>query len=355
MTSTNERLTLIGAGRVVAVLSACGFILTNSVIAQDRVYPKQGITASGTIVELNAVEVTIEVRGKNQKYEIADVRKITFDKEPRGLGRAREHYLNDQFDQALEEIKKVDDAAIMRTIVQQDVLFYQHYCEGKLGLAGKGDKTVAIRGLLELATGNPNTHHLFELSELLGQLHIAVGKPEEATKYFGMLVNRAPGADTKAIGVYRLGELALTTNKVSDAKTRFRQLVGAQSNSPEMARLKSLAEVGLAACENVEGDSQAALKRLDALVAKHDSTDLALFAKIFNAKGACFESLGKPQDALLSYLKTDLLFSTEAEAHAEALYHLKKLWPQVGNAARAAEAGSRLVDQYAASTWANKP
>jgi hypothetical protein len=59
--------------------------------------------------------------------------------------------------------------------------------------------------------------------------------------------------------------------------------------------------------------------------------------------------------ALLNYLKTDLLYFTESEAHAEALYHMKKLFPEVGENARAADAGSRLLANYSSSSWANKP
>ena len=90
------------------------------------------------------------------------------------------------------------------------------------------------------------------------------------------------------------------------------------------------------------------------MVQKHDSTDQALFARINNARGACYQSLNKPEQALLSYLQTDLLFFTDPEAHAEALYFLNRLWPVAGNPARAADAQARLVNRYASSKWANK-
>jgi hypothetical protein len=121
-----------------------------------------------------------------------------------------------------------------------------------------------------------------------------------------------------------------------------------------MLRLKTLAEVGLAVCENLQGNSQAALNSLNALVQKNDSSDQALFAKIKNAQGACYKAMKQPKLAVVRYLQTDLLFFTAPEAHAEALYHLSQLWPEIGDPARGAEARSRLVSQYAASTWANK-
>ncbi len=321
--------------------------------AADRVFPKQGVPVSGKIVEITPAKVTIEVRGKNQVFEVKDLSKLSFDKEPVELDRARQSYLNGQFDQALEEVKKINVREIQDPRIKEDVEFYRYYCEGKLGLAGNGDKNAAIAGLRNIASGNRNTHHMFPLSELLGELALAAGYSDRAGSYFNILLS-APDDDTKARGIYRLAELDRVRDDLASAKKRFGQLVNAPSKSPSMIRLKSLAEVGLAICENQEGNSQEALKRLDALVAKNDSTDQQLFAKIYNAKGACFEKLDQPRRALLSYLKTDLLFFTEAEAHAEALYHLKQLWSAIGESSRAADAGARLVASYASSSWANQ-
>ncbi len=322
--------------------------------AQDRVYPKKDTVASGEITEISPSSVKIKVRGKEQSYELKDVRKISFDNEPATLDRARESVLLGQYEQALEEAKKISVDGIKDPRAKQDVEFYRYYSEGKLALAGSGDKKAAAAGLLAIATANANTHHLYAISELLGELALASGQPEQAARFFGKLYG-APSAETKAIGVYRLGEVELAQGKTADAKVRFEQLAAAPSNTPEMARMKSLAEVGLAVCENLAGNSQEALKKLDRMVQQHDSTDQGLFARINNAKGACYQTLGNTNQALLSYLQTDLLFFTEAEAHAEALYHLSKLWPQAGQPARAAEVKARLGNQYASSSWASKP
>lgn len=323
-------------------------------LGEDRVFPEKGILASGQIKEITPSSVTITVRGKDQVYAMSDVRKISFDGEPNTLDRARENVIQGQYEQALEEVKKISTDGIANPLVRQDVEFYRHYSEGQLGLAGNGDKQAAIKGLLALANSNPKTHHLYDLSELLGELAVAVGQPDQAVRYFNLL-RTAPNDTIKANGVYRLGEVELSQGKHEEARVRFEQLTQAPSTSPELVRLKSLAEVGLAVCDHLAGNTQRALDKLNSLVAKHDSTDHTLFAKINNAKGACFQALEQPNRALLSYLQTDRLFFTHAEAHAEALYHLSKLWPLVGEGSRAAEAKERLVAQYASTTWAEKP
>ena len=319
----------------------------------DRVYPKQGVPASGKIKSMSRDEVTITVRGKDQKYQVADIRKITFDGEPRALDRAREQVLMEQYDQALDELKKIAVDSIENPLARQDVEFYRWYSEGKLGLAGSGDKAAAIKGLLHLASTNPKTYHLYDLSELLGELAMAVGQPDKARSYFGLL-SKAPSPEMKAAAAYHLGEVELSLGKPAEAKKYFTQLMAGSSNSPEMLRLKSFAQIGLAICESMEGKSEQAIAKLEKMIESSDSTDQGLFARLNNALGACYLALKQPKKALLRYLETDLLFFTEADAHAEALYNLSKLWPEVGNAARAAEARERLVKQYASSRWASK-
>lgn len=333
----------------------CLLLLSSAAISysQDRVFPKRDAVASGKIVEITPASIKINVRGKDQTYEIQDVRKVSFDGEPNGLDRARESTLQGQFDQALDEVKKIALDDIKNPLIKQDIEFYRFYNEGKLALAGSGDRKAASDGLLAVANANPKTHHLYAIGELLGELTLAAGQPAQAARYFNILLT-APATETKNLGEYRMGEVELALSKTEEARTRFARLASANSTSPEMARLKSLAEVDLAVCDNLSGKSQEALTKLDALVQKYDSTDQALFARINNARGACYSTLGKTNQALYSYLQTDLLFFTDAEAHAEALYHLSQLWPKVGEPARAAEAKARLRSLYASSLWANK-
>ncbi len=325
----------------------------SSANAQDRVYPKRDTVASGKIVELTKDTVKITVRSKDQTFDMSDVRKISFDNEPNTLDRVRESVLQGQYEQALDEVKKIPAESVQNPLVKQDVLFYRFYCEGKLGLAGSGDKAAAGNGLKAVVKENSNTHHFFEISELLGEIEMASGRPDQAARFFTFLTS-AKSADTKALGEYRLGEVQLAQGKHQEAKGLFQKLAGTNSTTPEMGRLKNLAEVGLAVCDNLAGNSQAALKKLDELALQFDSTDQALFARINNARGACYTALGKTNQALLSYLQTDLMFFTDGETHAEALFRLSELWPKVGQPSRAAEAKARLTSQYASSTWANK-
>jgi hypothetical protein len=64
--------------------------------------------------------------------------------------------------------------------------------------------------------------------------------------------------------------------------------------------------------------------------------------------------LNDTKRAAYSFLQTDLLFFTDPESHAEALFYLKGLLVGVGQPAKAADANQRLSQLYASSVWANK-
>ena len=91
---------------------------------------------------------------------------------------------------------------------------------------------------------------------------------------------------------------------------------------------------------------------LQDIINKNDPQDAPLFARTYNALGRCYLKLNKPKDALLAFLHTDVLFSGDAEAHAEALYHLSKLWSDMNKSDRAVAARTTLRERYAGSIWA---
>jgi tetratricopeptide (TPR) repeat protein len=327
-------------------------VLSATVLAQDRVFVKQGTPAQGTISELTPVKVTIDVRGKPQTYPLKEVRKITFDKEPIQLDRARDLAIDGKYQQAIEELRAVQRGSLEGR-VQQDYDFYLSYCEGAQSLAGSGDQLAAIRGLMTLDKANPNSHHRFEIKEMLGRLAMSMEKYDSAKSFFEAL-DQAPDTTQKALGIYYQGSVLFLQGKFAEAKTLLKKLVDAQASSPEMGRVKNLAAVLDARCDNEAGNSQQALETLNAMAEREDNTDMQLFAKINNARGDCYQKLNQPQRAAYSYLQTDLLFFTDPDAHAEALFHLKKVLVAIGEPAKAAQAGERLAKQYASSMWANK-
>jgi hypothetical protein len=77
-----------------------------------------------------------------------------------------------------------------------------------------------------------------------------------------------------------------------------------------------------------------------------------LFGRAYNALGRSHLLAKRDKDARLAYLHVDLLFYGNPEVHAEALYHLSKLWDGANRAERAVTARNLLTTRYAGSPWA---
>lgn len=336
-------------------LSLLAWIFVSGLVrADDRVFIKQGQAVQGTISKVTPLEVVIQVRSKDQTFPLKDVRKIAFDKEPVAMDRARDLAMEGKFQQALDQLKTIPkDSLPDNPLLKQDYEFYVWYCEGMRSLAGTGDQNAAIKGLMSLDKVNPNSHHRWSIKLLLGRLALAKAAPARATEYFVDLA-KSPDEVHRAAASYFGAKALLQQEKAAEAANALKGLLSATASSPEAARYKSLAAVLEARSRLKAGDANAALSALDGLAEREDNTDMQLFAEINNARGACYQALDQPQRAAYSYLQTHLLFFTDPETHAEALYHLKKLLTAIGQPAKAADAGEQLAKLYASSVWANK-
>ena len=129
-------------------------------------------------------------------------------------------------------------------------------------------------------------------------------------------------------------------------------MLSSEQNTPEAVKQKNQANVGKAVCLAETGKLDEAVTLLQDLINKNDPQDTTLFARIYNALGRCYMKQNKPKDAVLALLHTDALFYSDADAHAESLYYLSKLWSEINKSDRAVAARNMLRERYAGSVWA---
>lgn len=317
---------------------------------RDRVFLIKGVTATGKIESITRNQVSIAVKGTPQKYETNEIAKIVFDDEPSAVDNARTFITNRQFNQAETELNKVGEQKDDR--INKEVRYLRALVAAKMALSGMGDARKAAGLLNGALAANPDSHHAYQGAELMGDLALSLGLNDNAIGFYNQIA-QAPFPELKVLAAYKLGDVALSANKVPDARKQFELLKGAKATDTETIRLKSLAEVGLAVCDAKEGKSKEALVKLQELIKSNDSTDQPLFARISNAMGVCYEALGQNDQAALAFLRTDLLFSSAPDLHAEALYHLAQLLPKVNEPQEGLDAKNRLKARYPASPWNN--
>jgi tetratricopeptide (TPR) repeat protein len=222
-----------------------------------------------------------------------------------------------------------------------------------LAIRGASDPLNAAKGLVNFIKTRPDNFHYYEVAELLGDLAVTLGKFDVAAKYYGDYAS-APFPEYKMRGGILEANAMRATEQYADAEKRYEQILGLPVAGPESARLKTLAEIGKAACVAARGNFDEAIAALEKVIATNDPSDAEVFAPAYNAMGFAYTKAGKTMDAVLAYLHVDVLFFNQRNEHAEALYHLSTLWNDLNKPDRAVQARKILAERYAGTVWAKR-
>ncbi len=310
----------------------------------------------GDIQGVSKTAISIEVNTIKQEVPVNNIERVAFGDEPAGLRSARASIVSGQIENAVKQLKGIDRSTIPRSIITQEVDYYIAYCSAKLALAGSGDKKAAAGLLTAFQTKNTESYHFYEAAQLLGDLAAALGNPK-ATEYY-LQIGKAPWPEYKYRAAVLAGQANLTQEKFAESAKLFDYVVSkAKGNAdPKIERQYTFAKLGSAVCSANDGKAAPAIKAIESIIAANDPKDTELFAKAYNALGACHRQGGpdKAKDAALAYLHTHILFYQDSAAHAEALYYLNILWSQIEKADRALAARKLLKSSYGTSVWATK-
>lgn len=343
--------------RSVLTLS-CLLALSGAVTAQaqrsDQVFPQRGSPLTGIITDIAKTHVTINVRGSDQKVEVIDLKRVTFAEDPLELTRSRDAILNGQLENGLAELKRIDPASIERDYVKQDLAYYIAYAQAKLALTGGGDKAAASQALLNFVGAAKDSFHFFEAAQLLGDLAVATESYEEATKYYGAIAKLAPWPEYQLRAAVLEARALEAQGKPAEAVAKYDTVINNPIDTAEATRQKALARVGKAVGMAESGQAAEAIQLVEEIIAKSDPQDGELFGRAYNALGRAQLKANRPKEALLAFLHVDVLFYSQPDVHAEALYHLTKLWQQANKSDRAVTARTLLNERYAGSPWSKR-
>jgi tetratricopeptide (TPR) repeat protein len=320
----------------------------------DQIFGRGGTPTRGMISKVSPNQVTIQATGASMDFDTKDILRVTFGDEPGELRTARDRALSGQYGDALAELKKVDTAAINNDVIRAEVGYYTAYCAAKMALTEGGDKAAAIGLMMNFIKENRGTFHFYEGVELLGDLHYASGEFAQASTFYG-LIGQAPWPEYQLRAAVMQGRSLADAGKYPEALASFDRVLASGLSTPPVNEQKMHATVGRAVCLAATGQAAEGIKIIQDMIAKNDPNDAELFGRAYNALGACYVKAGQTKEALRAYLHTDVLYFTNAQAHAEALYNLAKLWEQVNRSDRAVQARSLLQNRYAGSRWASMP
>jgi tetratricopeptide (TPR) repeat protein len=335
------------------VLTFC-FVITAAIAEDDQVYLQKGSGIRGKVIGSTNTQIGIEVKGKNQTLSANEVRLITFGDEPQELRQGRARAIAGKYDTALAELKRVNPAAVEREVVKRDLQFYLALCEGRLALSTGGDKAKATSSMMAFVKAAPKSNHFFDAARLLGDLAVGQGDYANAVKFYGAIASKAPWPDYKMSASLAEAQALVAKGDFPAAEKKFGLVAGAKTDTAESKRQVLLAKIGKARCMAETGSADEAIKMIETVIAENEPVDSELFGRAYNAHGDCLQKAGKAKEALMSYLHVDVLFYSQPEIHAEALYHLSKLWATAKKPDRAAAAKTLLQSRYSGSMWSQK-
>ncbi len=348
-----------GCGRGFAAM-AIAFALCSSLWAQTpgqaTLYGRPGIRGNVVAVSPLAVEIEEMRTGELKKVPIEQLKELQFEGEPQGFKTARKFIRDGQPTQALEELDKIDKSEFegADTLVLGELDFVRAAAVGgRAALTGAG-LPAGEKAVQEYLSGHAQSHHAFQMQELLGKLLALSGRHADAAAALAPLEKGPPAYRIR--GAAARARLFFDQGKFDEAQKEFAAAAAIDSDPQDnaSARQKQEAELGRARCLSRQGKTADAITVVQGVLKAATPDDKELLGKAYNVLGDAYRAGGKEQDALIAFLTVELVYNTVGDDRAEALYNLAQLWEQGRHPERAREATEQLQASYPESPWARK-
>ena len=323
----------------------------------DAVYRKRGLGGktkiTGKIARTTPNGVTIETSSGTVEIPGQEVDKLQFWNEPSEVDNARDRLRSGRFNDALDELKGITEP-IQSPLLQTEVDYLRAAASANVALrSGTISPADAGRIVNTFVTKHGTSIHFYPATDLLGKLLFAASLPQQAEKQFAILTS-AVWPEYKLKGYFYRGKMRTELGKYNEAQRAFDAIESIQSNDKLVQDYKLLARVEKAKAIALAGKPDEAVKKVEEVIKVENPDRSRLFAHAYNALGVAHLKAGRKKEAAMAFLHTDLLYPTESEAHAEALYYLAKLWSLLEKNDRASQARETLTSSYRNSFWATK-
>ncbi len=306
---------------------------------------------AGKIVQMTPLEVTIALPTANEKVPVNRIRWIEYSDEPTPLRKARAAAAAGDYEGAQADLDRVNPDDVVRAEIRQDIEFYQALVAARLATAGKGEIPEAGKLMADFVKAHPQSYHYLEANEVVGDLLVANQQFDRARKYYEQ-VGKAPWPDCQMRAAVAVGRVLLAENKPQEAMKSFESVLAMKADSELAEAQRVAATLGRARCLAEANQADEAVKIANKVIAAAAEDDVELLAQAYNALGIALKKAGRTQEALFALLRVDTLYSSAAEAHAEALFHLIPVWQDLKKLDRAKETQQALQEQYPSSRWA---
>jgi len=338
------------------ILPAAGawLIAVSAGAALDTIKTKNG-GMPGKIVSASPLMVVIEQGAGAERKEIPvnQIDIIFYNDEPSPLKIAKNNIIAEHYEEALNSLVRLKSNTISRKEFSEDVEFYTALATARLAIGGAGKISDAGRLMIAFTKNYPESYHYFEACESVGDLLAANRSYAQAEEYYAK-VAQAPWLDYQMKAGVAVGRVLLAQGKSSEALKAFEKVLASGKKDTLSQAQFQAAKMGKAAVLVAMKQNEEAVNLMETIIQQADPEDALAMARAYNILGNALRQEGKNKEALLAFLHVDLLYSSVADAHAEALYNLAELWDESHKTDRAARARQILEQQYKNTPWAQK-
>ncbi len=348
--AVNSRMsTWLGASLLVLSLG-----LTTRLPAEDQVERRGGAPVRGDVTEINRTEIVLKARGNQRDYHIPanEIERVHWQGERPQLLQIRIEERNGQFDKAIagyEAALKDSTSPNLTT----DLEFLIARATASRALADEENYDEAIKRLEKFRTVHSDSFRYFEALKLLARLYMAKPDVEKANATMKLLLE-APWTDFKMDADILQAQVALADGKVDAALGPIENVLRVKASSQGELSRRYEALLLKATCLQKQSKFPEAIEVLAGVLDQAAEDDTKTLAETCVRLGDCYQAAGRTKEAILSYLRVDILFPKEKTQHAEALYYLSRLFAQDGKPDKSADAQARLQQAYPRSPWTAK-
>lgn len=346
------------AGRMLLV---AGFVLASELAwgqSSDRVRLLDRTEISGEIVVASPNEIEIKDQRSEEvkKVPVDRIREVALADEPDSLRNARGMLLRGDAASALQELTKVQEADLQGASdrVLAEMQFVKAAATAKQATLTGNGLAEGEKAIRDFVSKNPKTHHFYRAAEILGDLLAKAQKFPDAATVYAALEKGPPALKVRAASAK--ANLNFAQGKFAEALKDFENAAKVQTDPKDAAseQQKLEAALGKARCLARLDKGADAISLIQQVVKGADPEDRDMLSKTYTVLGDAYRAAGKEQDALIAFLTVDLVYNTQPESHAEALFNLAQLWDKAQNPERARQAKQALETTYPDSPWLKK-
>jgi tetratricopeptide (TPR) repeat protein len=312
---------------------------------------KVGGTVRGEIRDMSPDTITVKTDSGTTTVEMSNLRSIVFSNQPVEFGRAANRFSGARYDEGLAELDKMTEAPTDPALLHE---FDYQRAFGAAQSATHGGKVTANDAgstVNAFLTKYPNSYYTWPMRELLGRLLSTIGREDLAQAEYAKMIE-STSDEYKLKGTFYVGLSQISKGDGAAAGASMEAVLKSNFTGPEADEIKSRAQALRARAVAITGDTAQAREMAETLIAGQNPENTALFAETYNTLGYCHFQEGNMKSAVLAYLRTDLLFFNQPDAHAEALWYLSQIWPKLDMQEAGWEAQENLKRLYGNSSWA---